>query len=144
MVVHTIFRFLWVALAFCIAVGIAAAVLLLLGGSWVGDELRALVPDDPMVKNAAPIFGIVLFTWTVAHALTALPALLAIIIGEALRIRSWMYYLLAGGAAVLAIPLLAVAENGAPVVPQGQVLAIFAASGFAGGFIYWLLAGRGA
>lgn len=144
MIVHTIFRLLWVMLAFFIAIGVAAASLVLLGGSWVGAELRALVPEDPMVENAAPVFGIVLFTWTVAHALTALPALLAVIAGEALRLKTWMYYVLAWGAAALAIPLLAAADNVAPVLPPSQVMAIFAASGFAGGFAYWLLAGRNA
>lgn len=144
MIVRTMFRLLWVALAFCIAVGIAAALLLLLGGSWVGDELRAIVPQDPVLEGAAPVFGMVLFAWTVAHALTALPALLAVIVGEALRIRNWMYYVLAGGAAVTAIPLLANPENSLPVLPPGQILAIFAAAGFVGGFTYWLLAGRNA
>jgi hypothetical protein len=141
-IVHTIFRLLWVVLAFCVAVGIAAALLLLLGGSWVGEELRAIVPEDPMIEGAAPVFGLVLFAWTVGHALTALPALLAVVIGEALKIRNWMYYVLAGGAAVAAIPLLASAENSAPVLPGGQYMAIFAAAGFVGGFTYWLLAGR--
>ena len=143
MIVRTIFRLLWVVLAFCIAVAIAAILLIVLGAVWVGDELRTLAPEDPVLHDAAPVFGFVLFAGTVAHALTALPALLAIIAGEALRIRSWMYYVLTGGAAVAAIPLLASADNVA-VLPSGQYMAIFAAAGFVGGFAYWLLAGRNA
>ncbi len=143
MIVRTIFRLLWVVLAFCIAVGIAATLLIVLGAFWVGDELRTLAPQDPVLHEAAPVFGFVLFAGTVAHALTALPALLAIIAGEALRIRSWMYYVLAGGAGVAAIPLLASPDNVA-VLPSGQYMAIFAAAGFVGGFAYWLLAGRNA
>lgn len=143
MIVRTVFRLLWVVLAFCVAVGIAAALLLLLGAVWVGAELRTIAPEDPVLQDAAPVFGMVLFAGTVAHALTALPALLAIVVGEALRIRAWMYYVLAGGAAVAAIPLLASPDNIA-VLPSGQYMAIFAAAGFVGGFAYWLLAGRNA
>jgi hypothetical protein len=142
-IIRTIFRLLWVTLAFCIAVGIAAAFLVVLGSVWVGDELRSLAPEDPVLHEAAPVFGLVLFAGTVAHALTALPALLAVIVGEALRIRSWIYYVPAGGGAVAAIPLLASPDNVA-VLPSGQYMAIFATAGFVGGFVYWLLAGRNA
>ena len=87
----------------------------------------------------------VLFAGTVAPALTVLPAAIAAIIGEALRIRSWMYYVLAGGAAMVAIPVLASQRGGElPALPAGQYMTIFAAVGFAGGLVYWLLAGRNA
>ena len=78
-------------------------------------------------------------------SLTVLPAAIAAIMGEALRIRSWMYYVLAGGAALTAIPLLASPPTDSlPALPAGQYMTIFAAAGFVGGFVYWLLAGRGA
>jgi hypothetical protein len=49
---------------------------------------------------------------------------------------------LAGGASLAAIPLLAgLNANGAPDAPAGEYMTIFATAGFAGGFIYWLLAG---
>jgi hypothetical protein len=143
-IVRTFFRLLWVALAFCISLGIAAALLFLVGGSWVGDELRAATPEDPLFGQAAPVFGVVLFAWTVAQALTALPALIAVAVGEALKLRTWMYYVLAGGAASAAIPLLAAPAGEVPVQPPGHLMAIFAAAGFVGGFAYWLLAGRNA
>ena len=59
-----------------------------------------------------------------------------------LRVRSWMYYVPAGGVSLAAIPLL-VGERNADLqsVAQSQYLTIFLAAGFAGGFIYWLLAG---
>jgi hypothetical protein len=57
-------------------------------------------------------------------------------------LRSWIYYVLAGGASLAAIPLLAgAAANGAPSIPASEYMTIFATAGFAGGFIYWLLAG---
>ncbi|MGI8725392.1 MAG: hypothetical protein ACR2J1_08610, partial [Methyloceanibacter sp.] len=129
-----------VALAFCIAVGVGLAVLFALGAYWVGDELRAAAPNDPLLEQGAPVFGVILFT-TVAPALTLLPALLAVIVGEVLRLRSWIYYVVAGGAAGTAIPLLAMPTGEIASLPQGQWLGIFAVAGFAGGLMYWLLAG---
>jgi len=83
----------------------------------------------------------VLFASTVAPALTVLPAAIAAVAGEALKLRSWMYYVLAGGVALAAIPVLAPPE---PNLPTGEYMTIFAAAGFVGGFVYWLLAGRNA
>jgi hypothetical protein len=146
MIVDTIFRVLWAASVFVFAVAVALGVLFLLGSLWVGDELRATAPNDQMLRHGgASIFGIVLFVGTVTPALTVIPAAIAAIVGEALRIRSWMYYVLGGGAAMAAIPVLA--SPGAaslPAIPTGQYMTIFAASGFIGGFVYWLLAGRNA
>jgi hypothetical protein len=141
-ILRTIFRMIWVVTAFVIAALAALAVLLALGAIWVGDELRAAAPNDPFVEHGASVFGMVLFAGTVGPALTALPALIAVVAGEVLRIRSWIYYVLAGGAALAVIPILAAPQS----ADLGQVVAshamtIFAAAGFAGGFIYWLLAG---
>jgi hypothetical protein len=146
MITRTILHALWAATAFVFAVTVALGVLFMLGAWWVGDELRAAAPHDPMLRHgAAPVFGMVLFVGAVTPALTVLPAALAAIIGEALRIRSWMYYVLAGGAAMAAIPILAAPQaDHLPAIPAGQYMTIFAAAGFVGGFAYWLLAGRNA
>jgi hypothetical protein len=82
--------------------------------------------------------GIVLTT-----GMTIIPALLVILIGELASIRSATYYIAAGGAALVAIPLLAqVGQTGTFVLPEQMVWLVFATAGFAGGFVYWLLAGR--
>ena len=142
MILRTIFRMAWVVTALVVAALVALTVLLALGAVWVGDELRAAAPHDPMLQQGAPVFGIVVFAGTVTRALTALPALVAVVAGEVLRLRSWMYYVLAGGAALAVVPLLA-APEGADLteIAASPYMTIFAASGFAGGFIYWLLAG---
>ena len=143
MIVRTIFRVLWAATVFVFAVAVALFVLFAFGAIWVGDELRAAAPNDPVLAMGAKWFGIVLFVGTVTPALTVLPAAIAAIVGEALRIRSWMYYVLAGGAAMAAIPVLASPRTDSlPPIPAGQYMTIFAAAGFVGGFVYWLLAGR--
>jgi hypothetical protein len=143
MVLNTIFRILWVAVAFCLAAFLALAVLFTLGSIWVGGELRAAAPHDPILSHGgATVFGVALFAGTVTPALTAVPALLAVVVGEVLRLRSWIYYVLAGGASLIAVPLLA---GGMPdvsaSVPASEYMTIFATAGFAGGFTYWLLAG---
>ena len=143
MILSTIFRMIWVAIAAMLAIGAALAVLFALGAMWVGDELRAAAPHDPMLRYGADrIFGVILFAGTVTPALTILPALAAIVAGEVLRIRSWMYYLLAGGVSLAAIPLLTSprAED-LQALPASPYMPIFAAAGFVGGFVYWLLAG---
>jgi len=128
--------------AFCLAVAVALAVLFVLGAMWTGDELRAVAPSDPLLQQGAPLFGMVLFAGTVTPALNALPALIAVVAGEVLRIRSWMYYVLAGGAALASIPILAAPQSAdLSAIIASHYMTVFAAAGFAGGFIYWLLAG---
>ena len=142
MIVGTIFRMLWVVVAFSIAVAVALAVLFALGAMWTGDELRAAAPNDPLLRDGAPIFGVVLFAGTVMPALNALPALIGVVAGEVLRVRSWMYHVLAGGASLAAIPILAAPDPAdLPRIIASPYMTIFAAAGFAGGVIYWLLAG---
>jgi hypothetical protein len=142
-ILRTILRLLWVAVAFWIAAGTALAVLFTLGAIWTGDELRNAAPDDPMLRHGgAHAFGLVLFAGTVAPALTAIPALIAVVAGEVLRLRSWMYYVLTGGASLLAVPLLTTArDTELSELPASPYMTVFAAAGFAGGFVYWLLAG---
>jgi hypothetical protein len=139
-----VLRGLVVVIAFAVASAVALAVLFALGSMWVGDELRAAAPpQNPLFQHGGEVFfGIVLFATTVAPALTALPALIAVVAGEVLRLRSWIYYVLAGGLSLAAIPLLAgPPEEALSSVPAGEYMTIFATAGFAGGFVYWLLAG---
>lgn len=78
-------------------------------------------------------------------AATIVPALLLILLGELARIRSAIYYVLGGGLALAVIPALArVQGEVASVVPPVAVWQVFATAGFAGGFVYWLIAGRSA
>lgn len=78
-----------------------------------------------------------------ASGLTLLPALAVVIVGEVARIRSSVFYIVGGGAALAAIPLIArIGEAGGLVLPAAAVWQVLATAGFAGGFVYWLLAGR--
>lgn len=74
---------------------------------------------------------------------TIIPAVIVILIGEIARIRSILYYVIGGGLSLVAIPLLAgYADPSGFAAPDAVVWQVFATAGFAGGFIYWLLAGR--
>lgn len=136
-------RALWVAVAFVLAALTGATVLTVLGGLWAGAELRAAAPGDPVYDDAGAVIGFVLFAGAVLPALTALPGLIAVLVGEVLRIRAWLYYVAAGGAAMAAVPLLVQPADGeVPLLPAADYMAVFAAAGFAAGLVYWLLAGR--
>jgi len=142
MISRIIFRTILVVVAFFLAALVSVVVLFALGAIWAGNELSAAAPQESVMQHAAPVFGAVLFAGTVAPALNALPGLVAAVAGEVLRIRSWMYYVLAGGASLSAIPILAAPEStDLPRILASPYMTIFAAAGFAGGFIYWLLAG---
>jgi hypothetical protein len=139
-ILKTLFRWLWVVIAFFIASAVTIMVLFGLGIFWLGDEIRAGAGGDDFLMNTANLFAAIFFTAAVAPALTALPGLVAIIAGEILRIRSALYYTLAGGAALSVIPILArSAENTSD--PISSYMSLFAAAGFIGGFAYWALAG---
>lgn len=140
MIIKTFFRWLWVVIAFGIAAFVALTILFGMGIYWLGDEIRAGAEGDHFIWASAEVFAAFFFTAAVAPALTALPGLLAVIIGEVMRIRSSIYYMLAGGAALAVIPILArTAENAS--MPFSSYMSLFAASGFIGGFAYWVLAG---
>jgi hypothetical protein len=80
-----------------------------------------------------------------ATGLTLIPAFVVVIVGEIARIRSAIYYVAGGGLALAAMPMLArMSESGNVVVPETIVWQVFATAGFAGGFVYWLIAGRNA
>lgn len=141
MILKTLLRWVWVAIAFLIACTVGLTVLFSLGIFWLGDEIRAAAPPgDAFMWHTAEFFAAVFFTSAVVPALTALPGLLAVVAGELFRVRSVLYYTLAGGAALAVIPLLARGAD-AGSNPAPGYLTLFAAAGFAGGFTYWALAG---
>ena len=140
MILKTVFRWLWVVIAFLIASMVALTVLFSLGIFWLGDDIRAASPEDEFIWHGAEFIAAVFFTTAVVPALTALPGLLSAIIAELFRIRSVLYYMLAGGASLAVIPLLARSAEAASS-PAPSYLTLFAAAGFIGGFSYWALAG---
>ena len=140
MIFKLILRWIWVAIAFLISTTIALIVLFSLGIFWLGDEFRAAAGSNEFVWHGADVFAAYFFAAAVGPALTALPGFVAVVFGEIMRIRSALYYILAGGAAVAVIPLLARSAEAASSTPSAY-MSIFATAGFVGGFAYWALAG---
>ncbi len=103
-------------------------------------HLNPVEAQDPEAFFAVMDQGLMLVA-----SITVIPALLMVIVGEIGRIRSIVYYVAGGGLALAAIPLLArFGQAGAVTTPEAIVWQVFATAGFAGGFVYWLIAGRNA
>ncbi len=144
------FRILWRLIVVCFGFFVAAIsgliILAYAGGSRLSANYRSdLEGEAGLIFNfLADVFGIFQFAVALGPALTLVPAVGLIIVGEVARIRSVIYYLLAGGAAFLAMPLLYETGDGISGSISTPFLLIFSAGGFVAGFFYWLIAGRGA
>jgi len=143
-------RILAVLFAFTLACVAALAVLFAVGADWAARELAAQssqfappreAPEDVFLRGV----GFIAFFATVAPTLSVLPGLAAAIVGEVGKIRAALYYVCAGGLAMIVMPLSYIVENApAQAVPSAQYLTIYATAGFAAGLVYWLIAGRNA
>jgi hypothetical protein len=128
-------RIMIVSMAFFVAAAAALFVFVTLGLERVTQAMHG--DGREAMESAAALVEFVWQAYVLASAFTLLPALAVVLIGELARVRSALYYVVGGGAALL-FPLLA--RLGPPHEPAAwQVLAT---AGFAGGFVYWLLAGR--
>jgi hypothetical protein len=141
-------RILMVSLGFVLA-SIAGLITLFWAGSrWAAQEVATqMAADSPdaMSRFMSEALGTMAFLFTVAPVLTLAPAVVAILVGELARIRSLLYYVLAGGAAAAIMPLIAARADmgqGASGTYNAAYFSIMATAGFAAGLVYWLLAGR--
>ncbi|MEL6531325.1 MAG: hypothetical protein AAFQ27_15305 [Pseudomonadota bacterium] len=140
MILKTIGRMLWLPIAVLISGLVAAFVLLTLGQERLVQILSA---SGEELADFAILAKLLTEGVALAAGLTLIPALVLIIIGEVARIRSALYYILSGGAALLAIPVLArYGQTAEFAAPSPEIWQVFATAGFAGGFVYWLIAGR--
>lgn len=137
----TLGRMLLVPLALLVSAAASGFVLLTLGLERITATLHGRGGDE----TAAAMFDLMHQGMLLTTGATIIPALLVVFIGEIASIRSAIYYIAGGGLALAAVPLLArYGETGSFVVPEQMVWQVFATAGFAGGFVYWLLAGRSA
>lgn len=71
------------------------------------------------------------------------PALLVVLVGERARVHSILYWLLGGVVAAVAAPVLSkLTRSGVVALPPVAVMQVMATAGLAGGYVYWLIAGR--
>lgn len=138
----TVGRFIVIPIALLIAASVSGFVLFTLGLERITGALQGNRSGDDVI---VAMFDLTQQGLLLATGLTLIPALVVVIVGEIARIRSAIYYVAAGGLALAAMPMLArMTESGNVVVPETTVWQVFATAGFAGGFVYWLIAGRNA
>jgi hypothetical protein len=141
MVLKTLGRMIWVPIAFLISAAVSLFVLVTLGLETITHAIYGLEADETVSASLDMVWQGTLL----ASAATLLPAIALVVIGEVARIRSWLYYMIGGGLALAAIPLLARLDpNAAAQLSLPSLWHVFATAGFAGGLVYWLLAGRNA
>ncbi len=138
----TVGRFIVIPIALLIAALVSGFVLFTLGLERITGALQGNRSGDDVI---VAMFDLTQQGLLLATGLTLIPALVVVIVGEIARIRSAIYYVAAGGLALAAMPMLArMTESGNVVIPETTVWQVFATAGFAGGFVYWLIAGRNA
>jgi len=138
---RTLGRLIWIPIAFLLAALLTALVVVTLGLERITQAIGGKWHDS---DSLAGLYALVLQGEMLLSGLTLVPALAVVVVGEVARIRSSLYYILGGGAAVVAVPLLASlgGAGGALQMPAAPVWQVLATAGFAGGWLYWLLAGR--
>ena len=92
-------------------------------------------------ENIAPMaVGVSIGIAFYGGMISFVPALIAVVVAEALGWRSVLYYLAAGGAIGLLAAETTMAFDG--LAFAGQLRLICVAAGFVGGAVYWLIAGK--
>lgn len=142
MVGRMVGRLILIPIAILVAGLIGGLVLVTLGLERITQATQGRWQDGDTIGGLYELF---VQGQLLVSGLTLIPALAIVIIGEVARIRSMLYYVLGGGLALVAVPLLArFGEAGGISALPTTVWQVFATAGFAGGWIYWLIAGRSA
>ena len=141
----TLGRLIWVPIAFAISAAGTVFFLVMISKERVFDAMAGRGADSASLMAVIDLMG---QGRILLSGLTIIPALLVVIVGEVARIRSVLYYVVGGGLAFAAVPLLARYGQSAPgaslstLLPPTLVWQVFATAGFLGGWVYWFLAGR--
>lgn len=135
-------RILWLPLAFVLAAIVTVYVVISLGQERVVQAATGRGPDEVTLTAG---FDLMRLGYAFLSINTLLPALLLVIVGEVARIRSSLYYVVGGGVALAVVPLMSRLAQPLTVLDLSPVVwQVLATAGFAGGFVYWLIAGRNA
>lgn len=133
-------RVLWLPFAFLLAALVTVYVVISLGQERIVQAVSGRGPDEIPI-NAS--FDLLRLAMSFISVQAVLPALLLVVVGEVSRIRSALYYVAGGGAALAMVPLMERLGQPMTVLDLSPVVwQVLATAGFAGGFVYWLLAGR--
>ena len=139
---RTVGRLIWVPIAFLLSALVSLFVIVSLGHERIVQAMVGRGPDQASIDAA---FTLLAFVLQLLSVYTLAPAILLVVIGEVARLRSALYYVIGGGATLAAVPLLARLQQPASALDIAEVVwQVLATGGFAGGFVYWLMAGRNA
>jgi hypothetical protein len=131
-------RLIVVPLGFILA-GVTAAIVL----AGIAQEKLTAVSRDVATEQVLgllePLLKLVVSLFSVQ---TLLLPLLLVIAGEVARIRHVAYYIAGTGLAFAFIPVMAKLGADDGIASLSSIWPMFATAGFAGGFVYWLVAGR--
>jgi hypothetical protein len=135
-------RIIVIFFALIVAIMIAgiALVIGIIAPDWAG------IDSDPFER--VMFFVASFFASSLVGAVAFMPALIVIVIAEAARMRSFIYYgvggALVGLASYFGTDMTVRLENTTDVAPVNNALQLAAAAGIVGGLAYWLIAGRNA
>jgi hypothetical protein len=135
-------RIIVILVALILAI-MAAGITLAIGiiaPDWAG------IDSDPVERLS--FFIVSFFATSFVGAVAILPAALLIVISEAARLRSFLFYgvggALVGLASYYGSDISVRLENTTDVPPVANALQLAAAAGIIGGLVYWLIVGRNA
>lgn len=133
-------RIVLLPIAFVVAAAVTLFVIFSLGQERAVQAMTGRGPEEVPIGAVVDLVGLAI---RLASVHTLVPALLLVIVGEVARIRSAIYYVVGGGVALAVVPLLTRLGQPMSVLELSPVVwQVLATAGFAGGFVYWLLAGR--
>ncbi len=138
--VRVVGRLIMVPLGFILGALAAMLVLVSLGLELTTHQLAQRADDFDKLEVLVDIgFGV----FGMAAVATVVPALLVVIVGEVARIRSALFYVVGGGISMALLPLWSQWHaTGVGGFASTRVWTLLATAGFAGGLVYWLVAGR--
>lgn len=139
---RALWRVIVLPVAFVLAAVVTLYVIISLGQERIVQAATGRGPDEATIGAGLDLLALAM---RLASIYTLVPAVLLVIVGEVARIRSALYYVIGGGVALAIVPLLTRMSQPMTVLELSPVVwQVLATAGFAGGFVYWLLAGRNA
>jgi hypothetical protein len=139
---RALWRVIVLPVAFVLAAVVTLYVIISLGQERIVQAATGRGPDEATIGAGLDLLTLAM---RLASIYTLVPAVLLVIVGEVARIRSALYYVIGGGLALAIVPLLTRIGQPMTVLELSPVVwQVLATAGFAGGFVYWLLAGRNA
>ncbi|MEJ0096613.1 MAG: hypothetical protein WDN46_25370 [Methylocella sp.] len=114
-----------------------------IGAAFAEAAVHTLAWSDSAQATASTLAQ---FLWTAIMAVCVVPVVIAVLIGEIARVRSFLWYAGATGALAASAPWLARAvfhtQNAVSASPEELRFAfVFFVTGAASGFVFWLIAG---